>query len=106
MISNLYDIFNEYSYNEIEELKNDEEFLSSVSEEIAEEMRTVSEVSDENYEIKTNLTSHAFMEVWETKGYYLVNAGMGLGFGQYPKCDWSLQNAVDDQTLDDEDETR
>ena len=46
------------------------------------------------------------MEVWETKGYYLVNAGMGLWFGQYPKCDWSLQNAVDDQTLDDEDETR
>ena len=42
MISNLYDIFNEYSYNKIDELKNDEEFLSSVSEEISEEMRTVS----------------------------------------------------------------
>ena len=57
--------------------------------------------TDDYYEIKTNLTNHGFMQVWQTDHYWLVNAGMGLGFGQYPKDDWTLQDAVDDQTLDE-----
>lgn len=99
MISNLYDVFNKFSYDEIEDLKNDGEFLQSVDKEIADEFKTVKEVPDDDYEIKTNLTNHGFMQVWQTEHYWLVNAGMGLGFGQYPKCDWTLQDAVDDQTI-------
>lgn len=102
MILSLYDVFNEYPYDEIEDLKNDEEFLQSVDKEIADEIKTVKEVPDEDYEIKTKFTNYGFMQVWETEGYWLVNAGMGLGFGQYPKCNWTLQDAVDDQTLDEE----
>ena len=101
MISNLYDVFNECQYDEIEDLKNDVEFLQSVDKEIADELKTVKEVPDDDYEIKTNLTNYGFMQVWQTEHYWLVNAGMRLGFGQYPKDDWTLQDAVDDQTLDE-----
>ena len=103
LLFELYDVFNYYPYDEIEGLKNDEEFLQSVNKEIADEIKTVKYVSCNNYDIKTNFTNYDFMTVWETKNYWLANAGMGLGFEQYYKNRFTLQEAVDDQTLDNED---
>lgn len=99
MISNLYDVFNKFSYDEVEYLKNNEKFMQSVSKEIADELRTIKAVYDSEFEIKTIFTNYAFMQVWQTKNYWVVDAGMGLGFAQYPKGDWTLQEAVDDQTV-------
>lgn len=99
MISNLYDVFNKFSYDEIEDLKYNEEFLQQLGEEMASELRTIEMVYDNEFVIKTMFTNYAYVQVWQTKNYWLVDAGMGLGFAQYPKTDWALQDAVDDQTI-------
>lgn len=97
--NNLYDVFDRFSCDEIEDLKFDETFLQQLDKEVADELKTAEMVSDNDFVIKTMFTNYGFVQVWQTKNYWLVDVGMGLGFAQYWKRYWTLQEAVDDQII-------
>lgn len=97
--NNLYDVFNRFSCDEIEDLKFDETFLQQLDKEVADELKTAEMVSDYDFVIKTAFTNYGFVQVWQTRNYWLVDAGMGYGFAQYWKRFWTLQEAVDDQII-------
>lgn len=93
----LYDVFNAYYtediQNSLEEIKK--ECKGDLYEKIEPELKSAKEL-ETDYEY-----NGVPMTIVETEHYWLVDIRTGLGFGQYPKDSFTLEEAVNDQTSDE-----
>lgn len=53
---------------------------------------------NENMDSYTMEYGNAHVSVIEDTKYYHINFRTGLGEAHYPKCDWTLEDALKDQT--------
>lgn len=96
----LYDVLNKFPYlDKIRMLLKNPRLPEFLNAEDIDELFSIKETG-EDFLIKTQYTDEVI--VYETNNYYLVNGNLGLGFCQYPKADWTLQDAVDDQVAEEE----
>lgn len=94
----LYDVFNAYYTEEIQDnieiIRN--ECKDGLFEEIEPELMSAKEIYSD-YEFQgCNVT------VVETESYWLINTHTGLGYAQYPKDSFTLEEALQDQTNDEQ----
>ena len=96
----LSDVLNKFPYlNKIQMLLKNPRLPELLNAEDIDELCSLKE-TEEDITIKTQYTDE--VTVYETNNFYFINGNLGLGFCQYPKTDWTLQDAVDDQVAEEQ----
>lgn len=87
----LYDVFNVYDAEDIQENIDSirEECKDGLFEEIKSDLISAKEISSD------------YCTVIETNNYWLINIHTGLGYAQYPKDNFTLDEALNDQLIDE-----
>ncbi|MEG1543259.1 MAG: hypothetical protein RR382_01865 [Tannerellaceae bacterium] len=77
--------FEDDGYNyKIEDMKDNYELLNEATADKRDEIAILVEVDNQNIEVR------------EDEENWYINLNTGLGFGQYPKADFTLEEALDD----------